>query len=182
MEIDPAELILIVMNLLAGLGCAVPLARHLRGMTGKPRRTSRTFAVLVGIYLVECVALIVGMGIPVFSVALALVWGVVFARWLGSRAPERQVVRASFFLALYASLPAFSFIVVPVVAFLSGWAVWSVEGGTRFGIPGFIPWPMNTILGFFAACAVGAAVLKTLITTSEVRWLMRRKTLSSTAR
>ena len=114
------------------------------------------------------------MGIPVFSIVLAFVWGFVFSSWLRTRVINRQVLKSSFFLSLYSSLPAASFIVVPVLVWIGGGHILSAEEGVRFGIPEFLPWPLNTILGFYAALVIGAVVLKTLITTGVIRSKKRR--------
>ena len=110
------------------------------------------------------------MGIPVFSIVLAFAWGVVFSSWLRTRVMNRRVLKSSFFLSLYSSLPAASFIVVPVLVWIGGGHILSAEEGVRFGIPEFLhlPWPLNTILGFYAALVIGAVVLKTLITTGII--------------
>ena len=39
----------------------------------------------------------------------------------------------------------------------------------RFGIPAFVPWPLNSILGFFGIISVTAVILKVLITTTGAR-------------
>jgi len=175
MDIDPAEVALMVVNLLAGLGSAIPLAGMLAKTSGRTIEVSRWYAILVGAYFVECAAVVVGMGIPVFSMGLALVWGIVLGRWL-RRFPEatREGARTALYLSLYSSLPAVSFIIVPVAAWFGGHAILSVEAGSRFGIPGFIPWPANTILGFYAACGLGALLFKTAVTTGEALWLIHR--------
>jgi hypothetical protein len=41
----------------------------------------------------------------------------------------------------------------------------NVEQATQFGIPDFVPWPLNTILGFCIALATGTIILKTAFTT-----------------
>ena len=169
------ELALITANLVSGIGCAIPLSVLLRRLYGKPVSVFRCFAILLGVYLAESVAVAMGMGIPVFSVALAGVWGIVFGRWLRRRMSPDKVLKTAFFLSLYSSLPAASFILVPVVAWVDGWHILSAEEGARFGIPGFpyVPWPLETILVFYAALVAGAIVLKPAITMSEVRWLIR---------
>ncbi|GAG04033.1 unnamed protein product [marine sediment metagenome] len=173
---DLAGTALIGVNLLAGFGCAVPVARLLGRVQGNPNRVLRYFALLIGVYFVESVAMVVGMGIPVFSVGLAFVWGIVFGRWLRrSGAPVRRVLQTALALSLYCCLPAASFLVIPVLVSWAGWAVLSVADGTRFGIPEAFPWPTNTILGFYATGVAAAVVLKTLITTGEVSFLIHRR-------
>jgi hypothetical protein len=50
--------------------------------------------------------------------------------------------------------------------------VLSLEQGANLGIPGFVPWPLNTIVGFYVVPAVCAAVFKILVTTSVVSLLI----------
>ncbi|HUT93498.1 MAG TPA: hypothetical protein VMY37_28805 [Thermoguttaceae bacterium] len=172
---DPAVGILLAVNLVAGIGGAILLAGMLGRVHGAPGRRSRCFAILIAVYFVEGVALAMGMGIPVFSVGLAVVWGVVFARWLRrAAAPVRAILKAAVCLSLYTSLPALSFLVVPLLMWFAGWPILSAEAGQRFGIPGFLPWPVGTILGFYAVTCLGGALLKTTITTGEVGLLIRR--------
>lgn len=55
---------------------------------------------------------------------------------------------------------------------VSGGSIFSVEEGFRLGIPYFVPWPLNTILGFCTALVIGTVVFKTVITTGEVSLLI----------
>lgn len=174
---EPAEfafvIVLVVVNLAAGFGLSRPIARLLGEVTGKPESFSRYFAMLIGIYLLECVAFPAGMATQVFSIGLAFVWGMVFGWWLRGRAPSSEVLKASFFVALYTSLPTVSFGILLLAAkLLSGSNVLSAAEGTAFGIPYFVPWPLNTMLGFCLVLVIGTVVLKTLITTGEVSLLI----------
>ena len=171
---DPAEYTLLMVNLLAGFGCAIPMARLLSKVDRRLMRAYRYFAILIGVYFVECVALVMGMGIPVFSVGLAFVWGIILALWLRGRRSIREVLKTSCLLSLYSSLPAASFIVVPVMMCVGGWDILSAEQGARFGIPDFLrlPWPLNTILGFYVCLVIAAVVFKTAITIGEVSLLI----------
>ena len=177
---DVVLLILVGVNLVLGFAGAIPVARALGKLNGNTTKVRRLFAVLIGVYFIEAVALTMGMGIPVLNVCLAFVWGLVFGVWVRGRASPREVLRASTYLSLYSSLPAISFLVIPLLVWAGGGAVFSSEAGRRFGIPDFLPWPVTTIAGFYGACAVGAAVLKGLITTGEVGLLVhlwnRRRT------
>ena len=170
---DPV-FIIIVLNLILGFGFAIPVARLLRKVNRQPVRILHSFAILFGIYFVECIAVAAAMGIPVFSVGLAFIWGIVFGLWLRDRASTREVLKTSFFLSLYSSLPAASFIVVPAFMWAGGWQILSAQDGARFGIPESLglPWPLNTILGFYAALVIGAVIFKTIITTGEVSLLI----------
>lgn len=172
---DFAEFTLVITNLIIGFGFAIPVALHLGKTWNKPNRVFRYFALLIGIYLLECVAVVAAMGIPVFSVGLAFVWGIIFGFWFRAHESARRALRASFFLSLYTSLPAASFIVLSVLIWASGRHILNSEEGIRFGIPDFFPWPLNTILGFYTACSIGAVVFKTTITTGEVSLLLHLK-------
>ena len=170
-----AEYTLVIVNLVLGFGCVVPLARLLRLIDRKSRAVFQYVISLLIIYFVECVAVIIGMGTPVFSVGLAILWGIMFGLWLRTRASATNTLKTALLLTIYTSLPAASFIVIPIVVMFGGWDIMSVAEGTRFGIPGFIPYPLNTILGFYTACAIGAVVLKIAITTSIVRLFLHLK-------
>ncbi len=165
------EYILVAVNLVGGFGCAVPLAGVLRKAYGERTTFLRYFVLLIGVYFVECAAIVMGMGIPVFSMGMAFVWGIIFGLWLRGRGPAREVLKQSFFLSLYTSLPAASFAIVPVLLSFSR-PILSVAEGAKLGIPGFVPWPLNTILGFYVVPAMCAVVFKIVVTTSEVSLLI----------
>ena len=157
---------LAIVNLAAGFGCAVPIARGLGEVTGRPKRFFRYFALLVSIYFLECAAFPMGMCTQVFSIGLAFIWGIVFGLWLRSRALAQKVIKQAFFVSLYTCLPTASFGILILLTF--GGDGLSVEGGSQLGIPYYVPWPLNTILGFCTALVVGTVVFKTVITTGEV--------------
>lgn len=164
---------LVAVNLAAGFGFAVPIARLLGGISGQPGRFLRYLAVLIGMYFVECVAFSAGMCTQVFSVGLAFLWGMLFGLWLRSRTLPRKALTASFLVSIYTSLPTASFcIIIPVAGLVGGGHILSAREGTSFGIPDFLPWPLNTIFGFFAALLIGTLVFKTIITTGEVSLLI----------
>lgn len=165
------EYILVAVNMVAGFGCAVALAGVLRKAYGERTTFLRYFVLLIGVYFVECATVAMGMGIPVFSMGMAFVWGIIFGLWLRGRGPAREVLKQSFFLSLYTSLPAASFAIVPVLLSFS-WPILSVAEGGKLGIPAFVPWPLNTILGFYVVPAMCAVVFKTVVTTSEVSLLI----------
>jgi len=167
-------LALIVENLAFGLGCAVPLAGMLCRTTDRSNRFLRYFIVLVGVYFLECIAFSAGMATQVFTVGLAFVWGIVLGLWLRNRSSVRETLRTSFFFALYTCLPTVSLcVLVPALSLVSGGHILSAEEGIGFGIPDFLPFPLNTILGFFGALVTGTIVLKTVITTGAVRLFVR---------
>jgi hypothetical protein len=57
----------------------------------------------------------------------------------------------------------------------TGLDVLNAEEGFRFGIPDFLYWPFNTILGFYAAFSISLVILKTTITTGVVSLLIHLK-------
>lgn len=165
---DIAIPILIIVNLITGLGCAIPIVKLLQKTNKKEKTFFRYFAVLIGAYFVECIAIIMGMGIPIFSIGLAIVWVMLFGYWLTNHAAKNEVLKTSLCFSLYSSLPAASFILIPVLALISGRNIINAEQGIRFGIPDYLPYPINTILGFYLVITIGALVLKTAITVAVV--------------
>ena len=166
---------LIIVNLAAGFGCAIPMAGKLRKIIGGTTGFFRCFAVVVGIYFVECVAFPAGMCTQVVTVALGFVWGVIFGLRLRNTAPAKEVLKTGFFVSLYGCLPTCSFAVILVGTWvISGNSLLDVEQAHNFGIPQFVPWPFNTLLGFCVGLATGTILLKTAITTGTVRMLIRR--------
>ena len=101
-----------------------------------------------------------------------LVLGIRFRR---SPLEKSAVLRALLLLAPYSSLPALSFLSVPVVTAMGGWSVLDASEGARFGIPGFVPWPIDTILGFCLLVAGTGAIAKTAITTGIGTWMLARR-------
>jgi hypothetical protein len=166
---------LIAANLAAGIGLALVLGRRLGGIAGAARRPARYALLLVGVYFLECVAFAAGMATQVFTMSLAVVWGVTFGRRLGrAGAPASQVFRASVPLGIYTSLPTVTFAIILLVAmWLSGAALTSVEQGIALGIPGFVPWPLSTILGFCLALGGGTLVAKTAVTAGLAGFVAR---------
>ena len=168
--IGPAEYTIVILNVCLGLGLAWPLAGVLAGLGGKPSGRGSRATILVLVYLMECVAVSASMGSNVLGICLAILWGFLLARRLCRLGlATRSIRQAVLFFSLYTSLPAASLFSVPAVAALNGWPVLTVEDGTRFGIPEWLPPPMNTILGFFIVVSIGGVVAKVAITTGIAR-------------
>ncbi len=166
---------LIITNLFAGFGCAVPITNILRKVTGRMENFFRYFAMLVGIYFVECIAFAAGMCTQVLTVTLGFVWGVTFGLWLRDIAPAKEVLKTAFFVSLYGCLPTCSFAVILVTIWvIGGNSLLNVEQADKFGIPQFVPWPFNTMLGFCTGLATGTILLKTAVTTGTASILIRR--------
>ena len=171
---DIGGIIIAVVNAILAIGCGWPLATMLSRLRSQPRSRVPTLGVLFAIYLGEGAAFAAGMGTNIFGVCLAVVWGFVLAAWLPkSRIPVGEWRRTVRLLACYTTLPAASFLAVPVMCALGGWAVLDPEAGARFGVPGFLPWPLNTILGLSVLVAGSGVVAKVALTTAIAGMLTR---------
>jgi hypothetical protein len=167
---------LAITNLIAGFGCAVPLAKGLGQLTGTPNRFLRYFAMFVGIYFLECVAFTFGMCTQVFTIGLSFVWGAIFGLWLKGLAPKRNIIRQAALISLYVCLPTVSFaLILSIFWVVGGNGLLNVEQAVRFGIPDFVPWPLNTMLGFCVALAAGTIILKVVLTTGIVALIAHNK-------
>ena len=167
---------LIAVNLVAGFGLAVPMAKQLRAISGRQKGIFHYFVMLVGIYFLEGIAFTFGMCTQVFTIAMSFVWGAIFGLWLKGLASKRKIIRQILFVSLYGCLPTVSFALIILIFWVvSGNGLLNVEQATQFGIPDFVPWPFNTMLGFCIALAAGTIILKTLLTAGVAGWIVRRK-------
>ena len=180
-----------VMPLVVGIVFAIPLVLSLRKVTGYPKRFFRYFALLIGICLVEYLAVVTAIALGPTSgfvwllvsvCGLACVWGVVFGLWLRGRSTASKVLRASIFVSVYVSLPIVCLgTVFLVVAIIQGVSVISVEvlAGSPFQT---FPWPLNTILGFSLALVLGTVLVKTVIIIGVAGLLIRLGRKSSSGK
>jgi hypothetical protein len=153
--------VLLDVNLVFAVGGGLWLAGDMTRVRGG--RTWKWLIAFWGIYLAEGVAFSASMATNVLNFALAVVWGFVFSRWvrgLDQKTARKIIVR----LTLYTCLPAVSFLSVFVLMIIGGWPVFTSQGGYKFGVPDFVPWPFCTVTGFFAACVGSAVVVKTAVT------------------
>jgi len=164
--------ILLVINAAMGFGIGLLVARALHGLRAEWSFT-RCLAVTLGVYLLECIAIAAGMLIPVFSLALALIWGIVFGSWLKENGTTREQMGFAIELSAYTCVPTATFLTIPFMFVLTGKSVLDNGEALRFGIPKFVPWPANTILGFFLCFVIFVSVLKIGITLGVV-WLYLR--------
>jgi hypothetical protein len=167
---------LVLTNLAGGLIFGVFLAIGFIRLNQKPNHLIRYLALSLGLYFLECVAFAWGMGTQILSIILSIEWGILFGLWLKGLAPPKQIIRQMIYVSLYGCFPAVSFAVTLLVV----WIIWgngllNVEQARRFGIPDFVPWPFNTMLGFCAALAAGTIILKILATTCIVALIVRDK-------
>lgn len=161
-------------NLAAGLGLALVLSRRLGAIDGAETMSVRRAALLVIVYFVECFAFAAGMATQVLTIGLAVVWGIVLGRWLRSRGQRCGAAGTLVLFGVYTSLPSASFGLLLLLAMgLAGADLVNPVDGAALGIPPFIPWPMNTILGFCLALAVATPVVKTALTAGLAALLSR---------
>jgi hypothetical protein len=176
-------LVLAVFNLATGIGLAFPLAKNLQQIRGVRGKSFRYFLIFIGIYFAECVAFPMGMCTQIFTVALSFVWGLVFGLWLSPPSADSQagrITRLAIFVAVYGSLPTASFcILITILKVIEGGNILSAAEGTAFGIPGFLPWPFNSILGFCAALLAGTVILKIFVTSVTVNYITRHSKMKA---
>ncbi|MBE3144199.1 MAG: hypothetical protein IMZ61_09790 [Planctomycetes bacterium] len=170
--ISPLALTNLVGSLILGGFLAIGFSR----LTQKQNRFFRYFALSLGLYFLECVAFAWGMCTQIWSLVLSIEWGILFGMWLKGLAPQKQIIRQMLFVSLYGCLPAVSFAAILLIVWIiSGNGLLNIEQARRFGIPDFVPWPLNTIMGFCVALAAGTIILKTFITTGIVALIVRDK-------
>ena len=163
-------------NLVGGSVLAVFLARGFGRLTGNKNRFLRYVAMMLGLYFLECVAFVGGMCTQVFTIAISFIWAIVFGLWLKGLAPSGKIVRQMLFVSLYGCLPTVSFGTLLVIFWMiAGNGLLNVEQATRFGIPDFVPWPLNTMLGFCIALATGTIILKATVTIGIIALIARDK-------
>ena len=169
------EAALIIVNVVAGAGGAYLFAHGLRRIGTGERSIHRLFGVFASVYFVECVAMVLGVGIPVYSIFLSFVWAAVFGMHLSKWESKAAVRKTSFILSIYTSLPVMTFVIVPITALAGGRDIAGVGSGIRFDVPQhtFVPPPLGTILGFHIMMAAAGFALKTLITMGGVALVAR---------
>lgn len=166
---DSAEITIVIINLLLGTICAYPLAKYLMQLKEETSNFGKIYIVLLGVYFIECVAFSAGMATNIFTIGLSFLWGILFSNWVSRfDAAERKLIKAVLIFSLYTCLPAISSLSILLMMSLAGWSIFSSTAGLKFGIPAFVPWPANTIFGFFLIVALSALVFKTIITIGEV--------------
>jgi hypothetical protein len=173
---DNAEYTILAVNLIFAFGFGWPLARRLSEALGGARGRHRFFLLLIFVYFLESIAFSASMGTNILGILLALLWGMLLSRRLRcSRNDAAESRRIALLFSCYTTLPAVSLLSVPLAMALRGWSILSQWHGLRFGVPGFLPWPLSTILSFCAAVALVAVICKVTITTGMVRLMTGRK-------
>jgi hypothetical protein len=163
-------------NLVGGSIIGAFLAKSFARLTDKRNHFLRYFAMMLGLYFLECVAFAFGMCTQVFTISISLVWGAIFTSWLRNIVPAGKIIKFCLFIALYGCLPTVSFAAVLFIFWvIAGNGPLNVEQAYQFGIPDFVPWPLNTMLGFCVALAAGTIILKTVFTTGIVALITREK-------
>lgn len=169
---DEAEGAIVALNVVLGCGAAWLLSWLFERRTAVSSRRLRVAAALLIVYLVEGVAFMASMGTYLLSIGSAVAWAWLLVSWLRRNAsvPPEKYREIAIVFGLYCSLPAVSFLAVPVILARGGWPIASTDAGRRFGIPAFVPWPASTILGFSVGLALLGIMVKVGITTCIVRW------------
>ena len=163
-------------NLVGGLILGGFLAVGFSRLTKKQNRFFKYLVLSLGLYFLECAAFAWGMGTQILSIILSIEWGILFGLWLKGLATQKRIIRQMLFVSLYGCLPAVSFAAILLIVWvISGNGPLNAEQAYNFGIPDFVPWPLNTILGFCVALAAGTIILKTTITTGIVALIVRDK-------
>ncbi len=163
-------------NLIAAMIIGIFLATRFSHLTERTNRFRRYLLMMLGLYFFECLAFAWGMCTQILSIALSIEWGVLFGLWLKGLAPSKRIIRQMLYVSLYGCLPTVSFATLLIIIWLiSGNGLLNVEQAYQFGIPDFVPWPFNTILGFCLALATGTIILKTTLATGIVSLIVRNK-------
>ncbi|MGA2093287.1 MAG: hypothetical protein ABSH16_07785 [Sedimentisphaerales bacterium] len=168
-------IVLIMVNLVAGFSLAVPLANRFREITARQSRFLKFYVLMLGLYFVEGVAFGAGMCTQVFTIGLSFVWGPIFGLRLKGLAPKKSIIRQVLIISLYGCIPTVSFAVL-ITAFwvISGNGLLNVEQASSFGIPDFLPFPLNTVIGFCVALAAGTIILKTAFAAGITSLIVRK--------
>lgn len=168
-------LLLAIFSLSIGIGLAFPLTKNLQRTKGQSQKPIRYFLIFIGIYLAECIAFAMGMCTQILTIGLSFIWGLVFSLWLRKCATQNKITRLAILVAVYGSLPTASFgILITILKLIQGGNILSGAEGIAFGIPEFLPWPFNSILGFSVALLIGTLILKIVVTTVTVRYITQR--------
>lgn len=88
---------IVALNVVLGVGCSWPLARHWAGVLRTSGGRRAAFAILLLIYLAESAAFSASMGTSIFSMALACLWGPLLARrWRAATAVKLALILTLF--------------------------------------------------------------------------------------
>ena len=165
---------LAVTNMILCFGCAFPLTKEFNKITSGHNRFFRYFVMFVGIYFLEGIAFTSGMCTQVFTIGLSVVWGAIFGLWLKGLMSKLNIIRQVIFVSLYGCLPTVSFALILLFFWIiCGNGLLNTEQAHKFGIPDFVPWPIDTMLGFCFALAAGTIILKTGLATIIAALIVR---------
>ena len=158
---------LATLNLALGISGAMILSRLFCPRGARARPWVLAFVACLGVYFLECVAFPVGMATQVFVLSLGVVWGALLGWWSGYVERTDRLWMMAVAAGFYTSLPTLSFsILVPIACVQGGCGIISPQAGVQFGIPDFLPVPLQTILGFYLLLGLGTLLLKCGITTA----------------
>jgi hypothetical protein len=158
-------ILLMITNLFAGIGFSVPLSAQFRKIARTSKKRSYFIFALIFIYFIECVAFAFGMATQIFTILLSFPWGYLIGKRLKSALSKKALIRNVINFSLFCCFPTISFcLLIPIMKIFEGANIIDVQQSVNFGIPEFLPFPFNTIIGFCLALLVGTVVLKSTIT------------------
>ena len=129
------------------------------------------------IWIWELLAILACLSIPVANIPLAIPWGWVFARWAYPGTPEGRGRRA-WLLTMYSVVPCFTLTLLPIVLWFGSkgyYDILSPVAASEYLLPIFqfgLPFPFNTIFGFYWGAALLSIILKILVTTAVSRIIL----------
>jgi len=126
------------------------------------------------IWVWELLGLVGAMSIPIANVFLSIPWGWLFARWAAA-GPPADARRRAWLLTLHSVVPCFALTLLPVVLWAGSMGQWNIldplAAYEYFGTPVVLrlPFPFNTIFGFYWGMALVSVLIKVLVTTLLAR-------------
>ena len=148
MKLDIAETVLIGINLILGIIFSFIISQRILRYFKWENKKFTLIIVLLLLYLIEGITIAAGMLTPFFTFGLAIIIGIVFG-YIIKKKELHKIVKSTLLLSFFLCIPAITLIMIPIVCFFSEWNIINSIDGYRFGIPEFIPYPLNTILGFY---------------------------------
>ena len=148
MKPDLAEIVLIGINLVIGIIFSFIMSKRIFEFLKWTRNRYLLILILLALYLFEGITIAAGMLTPLFTFGLATITGIVFGFMIRKNEPD-GVIKSTLHLSCFLCLPAITLIIIPVLLLFTDWNIFSSAHGSRFGIPEFIPFPLNAILGFY---------------------------------
>lgn len=153
MKLDVVEIILVGTNFVFGIFFSVVVSRRIANNFSWRKNRFLFFILLTALYLFEGMSIAAGMFTPVFTFVLAVMTGAVFGL-IVKKHDLTMVVKSAKQLSFFTCIPAITMVLIPIICFIYNWDIFSSSFGKDFGIPEFIPFPLNTIFGFFMSILI----------------------------